>query len=423
VRKSLLFTGSILLAAGLLAATAAAEVKQPGPLFSPVSPRFAADLTPNLQPDGSTLMLISIQIPYSELQFVRVPAGHGAAVDFMVVLRDLKGRHVGGDAWEERFVVRSFAETKTPSALVSVKRRFPIDAGKFEIRIRLLDVNSGRESSVEGEIEVEGLGGGTLGLAEPLFGECRSDSAAGGYRFVQNTSRRYTTGLDGFCVQGRIYDAGTEGDSSAYHLAYKIEDHTGSTVSKGDTLLVPTGDGSFFLRPDVTRFFLGSYTLELEVEAGGRKDEVRASFDIDALTVPQGEQWKIMVEALGYLISPSSLIPLREAETEEDRALEWNRFWREQDPTPETERNEALIEFVRRIRYANASFRGFGLGWKTDQGRIYIQHGPPDQIEDRPMSERSQPQQIWHYYDLGRDYVFVDRDGFGRYELLTMVEQ
>jgi GWxTD domain-containing protein len=173
----------------------------------------------------------------------------------------------------------------------------------------------------------------------------------------------------------------------------------------------------------VTRFFLGSYSLELEVKAGDRKDDTRARFDIDAVTVPLGQQWDIMVEALGYLVAPSSLISLREAETEEDRAVAWTRFWREQDPTPDTERNEALSEFVRRIRYANSNFRGFGPGWKTDQGRIYIQHGSPDSIEERPMTDRSQPMQVWYYYELRIEYYFIDRDGFGRYELQETVKR
>ena len=98
-------------------------------------------------------------------------------------------------------------------------------------------------------------------------------------------------------------------------------------------------------------------------------------------------------------------------------------FWIPQDPDPDTERNEALLEFVRRIRHSNGNFRGFGPGWKTDQGRVYIQNGEPDQIETVAASDRQPPLQVWHYFELGKQYMFADRDGFGRFELLNVVSQ
>ena len=55
---------------------------------------------------------------------------------------------------------------------------------------------------------------------------------------------------------------------------------------------------------------------------------------------------------------------------------------------------------------------------RTDQGRVYIRHGAPDQVEDRPATFYDPPYQIWHYYELNRRYVFADREGFGRYELV-----
>jgi GWxTD domain-containing protein len=406
-----------------MAAAARAEDPKAGPLFSATPPRFAADLTPTLQSDGSTKLQVTIQIPYTQLQFLRVAAGYGAAVDFMVVLRDKKDRTVGGDAWEERFVLRSFAESKTPNAMVSVRRRFTVEPGQYRIRVQLRDVNSGSESEVEGEIEIEGLGGGTLGLADPTFGDCLPDTGEAGYRFVQNASRRYVDRLESFCIQGRVYDARPDSGTAGYRLVYEILDDTGKSVSEGDTVITMSGPKGFLLRPDVSRLFLGTYRLELKVEEGERSDEVSARFEIEALTVPRDEQWDVMVEALGYLVSPAALASLRDATTETEREQAWIEFWGERDPSPETERNEALLEFVRRIRYANSNFRGFGPGWKTDQGRVYIQHGNPDQIEERPMTERSRPTQIWHYYELGRDFVFIDRDGFGRYELQSVVEQ
>ncbi|MDA2927660.1 GWxTD domain-containing protein [Acidobacteria bacterium AH-259-G07] len=56
------------------------------------------------------------------------------------------------------------------------------------------------------------------------------------------------------------------------------------------------------------------------------------------------------------------------------------RFWALRDPDPSTEESEYRLEHYRRIRLANQRFHEGRPGWKTDRGRIYIMHGPPDDI-------------------------------------------
>ncbi len=126
-----------------------------------------------------------------------------------------------------------------------------------------------------------------------------------------------------------------------------------------------------------------------------------------------------MVEVLAYVATDAEYDALRKAQTDSTQQLAWETFWGRRDPTPETPRNEAMVEFFRRVRFANRTFAAQGLtGWRTDQGRIYIQHGQPDQVEDRPATFNDPPMQIWHYFDSNRRFVFADREGFGRYELV-----
>jgi GWxTD domain-containing protein len=95
------------------------------------------------------------------------------------------------------------------------------------------------------------------------------------------------------------------------------------------------------------------------------------------------------------------------------------RFWERRDPTPETSRNEAMIEFFRRVRYAEQHFQGMGPGWRSDMGRIYIKFGPPDQVESRAASTQSPQLEIWYYNQPYRQFIFADREGFGRYTLVN----
>jgi len=103
--------------------------------------------------------------------------------------------------------------------------------------------------------------------------------------------------------------------------------------------------------------------------------------------------------------------------TQEAKFAFWEAFWKRRDPTPDTPRNEALDEFSQRVRYANQQFGVGTPGWKTDMGCIYIRHGKPDEIVRNPFNFDRPPEEIWYYYRARKTYFFVDKDGFGRYEL------
>jgi len=54
-------------------------------------------------------------------------------------------------------------------------------------------------------------------------------------------------------------------------------------------------------------------------------------------------------------------------------------------------------------------------------GRIYIKFGPPDQIETRPATSQTPAFEVWYYNQPYRRLVFEDREGFGRYVLVTPI--
>ncbi len=96
-------------------------------------------------------------------------------------------------------------------------------------------------------------------------------------------------------------------------------------------------------------------------------------------------------------------------------------FWEIRDPNPYTEINEYKVEIERRFEYASRYFKEGGMpGWNTDRGRIYILLGPPDNVRDYPMlSGYYKGVKIWLYGNYRLALQFVDKDGSGRYELIT----
>ncbi len=182
-----------------------------------------------------------------------------------------------------------------------------------------------------------------------------------------------------------------------------------------DVALTRSGE-PVLLRPDSLALFIGGYAFEVQLDEGRSHWRVERSFSVEESGAPRGKEFDRMLEALSYIADQREIDHLRTLPPE-DQPAGWEAFWKRRDPTPDTPRNEALLEFLRRVRYAETHFQGFGPGWRSDMGRIYIKFGPPDQVETRPVSNFEYATEIWYYGQPYRRFVFRDRDGFGRYVL------
>jgi len=93
-------------------------------------------------------------------------------------------------------------------------------------------------------------------------------------------------------------------------------------------------------------------------------------------------------------------------------------LWKDMDPTPDTEHNELMEEYYKRVSYANENFDGWKDGWETDRGMIYILFGPPDRVErTNPSMSNSTLYQIWTYNGINKQFIFKDQNGFGDFRL------
>jgi GWxTD domain-containing protein len=74
-------------------------------------------------------------------------------------------------------------------------------------------------------------------------------------------------------------------------------------------------------------------------------------------------------------------------------------FWEVRNPNPGSEINEYREEHYIRLAYANQTFGNIKAqdGWHTDQGRIYITLGAPEQRANYPAARNLRPMVIWFY--------------------------
>ena len=71
--------------------------------------------------------------------------------------------------------------------------------------------------------------------------------------------------------------------------------------------------------------------------------------------------------------------------------------------------------------WAACEDRPYTDGWRTDRGQVLVLFGEPDFVERHPYNFNAKPYQVWYYYRIGKQFIFVDEDGVGNYELLIPI--
>lgn len=100
-------------------------------------------------------------------------------------------------------------------------------------------------------------------------------------------------------------------------------------------------------------------------------------------------------------------------------------FWKVNDPSPGTVRNETRERFYQRVLMADEKFTIHKKmqGWSSDRGRIYIKYGEPDDIYTDAYPLDKYPHIIWTYYKQNLRFIFADIKGYGQYTLRNKDEE
>lgn len=202
----------------------------------------------------------------------------------------------------------------------------------------------------------------------------------------------------------------------------------------------------------------GSYLLELELEHQGRRVSTRRPFWVKNPDVARPEQEITSDEYGNYGPEELSLLwdatrviasPMERSAWEtmdlNGRRVFLRDFWRRRDPDPSTGVNEEKMSFLFRVEEAKRRFREPGReGHLTERGGIFVKYGPPEEVEtdfgmlnsryeftlnsygsnsgmgsDSFLGSDHNDFELWIYerLDGGVEFIFIDIQGFGEYEL------
>jgi len=360
-----------------------------------------------------------IEIPLDNLQFRKNSAAdsYDAFVEYKVIVKDSKGDIAFNQVYPEKISNTREEQKNIEGRSSATMKNFILPVGRYTMSFTLRDKNNFNEYSKEFIFGVKDITNDKLIFSDVMLLQDITESPKG---------EKEITPL----INGNI------GEMSKLNMFYEIRSRFEETVSKHYKMLIKDdkenvvfdstfalvlkpGANNIFQTVNADKFSLGNFRVEIQ----DGPDAVAGKYftyrwgnmpfnikDIDAA-----------INQLMYIAENDEMKQIKSGKTKEERMKRFLMFWKSKDPSPNTSKNEMMIEYYNRIRIANERYSHYVEGWKTDMGMVFIYYGNPNQIDRHPFEENAKPYEIWTYYDMNRQFIFVDETGYGDYRLTTPI--
>jgi len=366
---------------------------------------------------------VFLEIPYEALQFVREGDSFNSRCEITITIYDSTETLVNEKFWRETIRVKDYGKTISSSICYVNQKTFLLTPGTYVISVLVKDMETEMPAQQKKKIKIHAYSKSPFAISDiMLVSHIEMDSA--NLVVTPNISGAVGGNLDSFYIYFEVYDT-LKADSAAISLVLR---NIKGTIVKSDSFRqrISTSPQGVYRLLKTEALIAGDYILELTgfpVRDSNRKE---IESELARANRQIAIRWRGMplsvsdldlaIEQIQYIADREQVEEMRRAAPEMKRDL-FQKFWRTKDPTPQTERNEIMEEYYSRIAYANVHFSYYLDGWKADMGMIYILFGAPSNIERHPFEMNSKPYEIWSYYELNREFIFVDISGFGEYRL------
>jgi len=405
----------------------------------PAAPEFDVDVV-GVQSDGQagkTRVDLYTKIPFSRLQFVRSSAGFVAeyqitAEIFHLGANNRRGNLVRSEVWERPVKADHFVLTQSEKHFDALTQSLEFEPGRYLLDVYLEDNSSGRtyqrqvaflvrnlnkQIAVSDLIVLDDYDEEENTISPSVGGRISTD--APGFRFFYEVYSREPSSVS---ITREVVKLNKSGQSPMRALfALDSDDDFGEVAyTRLQNTPLRRGRTQIIAEIPLSNLAAGDYMLRVNVEdaSGNLLDQAKKVVTVQWTGLADHIQdLDEAIAQLQYIAKDKEVKYIREASSDSERMSRFREFWKKRDPTPSTERNENMEEYYYRIAFANRKYGALTAGWKTDRGNVLVRFGEPDFVESRPFNFDVEPYEIWYYYRLGRRFIFIDKTGFGDYQL------
>ena len=355
-----------------------------------------------------------LEIPYSVLQFVKKENEYVAYYQAEIGAKNTNGVQIGNSVWRDSIIVDDYYDTKSWTLNRKHYSSFRVlKVGEYEIIGELQDFDT-RKKGIKRKTLPFNFKENELVLLDPTF----LLDLEGKWGFKDNKIPTH-----GLIVRelGRGVELNASGfvDQSPYKIEILL---TNSTFN--DSVIIKKNyqnnygyfNEYFFIPSSDMNSLKNDFSIILTQNSKNKQKNISFSKFKPGIS-SYITNIDLAIKQMKYIIDNDKYDRSNEKFRKDKENLFYS-LWKDMDPTPNTEHNELMDEYYRRVSYANENFDGWKDGWETDRGMIYILFGPPDQIErTNPSMSNSTLYQIWTYNNLNKQFIFRDQNGFGDFRL------
>ncbi|MBS12562.1 MAG: hypothetical protein CME19_13270 [Gemmatimonadetes bacterium] len=398
--------------------------------------KFFADQAAFKGADSRSLVEFYILLEAAQIQYVPEGGKFVGEMDLSVAIEDSAGTAVERSFWTRRLSVQDLANLSEGGIPYRDVTGVQVSPGIYQAVVQIEDMFGDKSGEVRLPLTVPDMAGAFAASDVILASRIEKSTSDGkfsksGFEVVPNTTRRHLLGepLNAYLELYNLAPGETE-RSKTFVLGFSLTDTAGVAVKTYPTsrFQKPGSSAVKTLVAETTDLKPGRYYFQVEAFDAGNRQHIRKRRSVrlasdgasaeEELTEDQLRQFRYY-KTIDVLASKEDKKVYGQLKGDDQALMKFLRqFWKKLDPTPGTDINERLIEHIRRMRHCDDYFSGRAgqSGSETAMGRVYIQYGAPDDVERDASGGVSKPSELWHY---GRyEFVFLDRNGLGHYELV-----
>jgi GWxTD domain-containing protein len=381
--------------------------------------------TSDFQTDGRADMLV--MIPYQTLRFEKRQDIFTSIYEIHYDIYDTTGNKIISDKVRKTVEEKDYSVTQGSTAgFEIISKSFFLNAGNYNVQINLIDLLSGKTLTKTRSISIVKFEKYRISMSGIMLVSSIEENK-GKYKITPHISDNIGILADGFFIFFEVYN---NKNFDSLDFVYEIINDKEKIIYKSDIF-------SFDVKNKVNQLYKkiifpanikqGKYVLRLI--ALTRSDRISYNED-DYLAITERtllyqkvisgtmiEDINLAIRYLKYVASPSEINYIEQGNDDNEKRRRFEEFWKNLDPSPSTDRNEAFEEYFSRIQYANKNFKSYTEGWLTDMGMVYIVFGQPDYIDKSDTYSTRTVYVKWTYLN-NREFLFSDETGMGDFRLI-----
>ena len=388
-------------------------------------PMFSIDFFNKASEDMKSSHLdLYVKAVYDKLQFIKNSEDKfSAQYEISISVFDGRGKFVDSEKIKEELIVDSFREANSRTKFNLRKISFDLPPDDYEITVVLKDLETQKKTEIKKSILLKNYSGDEILSSELLFLSKYSIDERGIVNIGPWVSETKISGSNLYAYL-EVYNI-PENDSLL--VQYEVANKDNESFASDEYWTKSTGKRTInVIEIQSKNFPHGQYITKVKFSGKGFSLKVEGIFNWYVEGVPLAfNDIDQAIEVLRYIASEEELKELKNTPPKKKQEA-FIKFWKKNDPTPQTVENELRQEYYNRVQFANKHFhRAQKAGWKTDMGWVYVVLGAPDSIDRDPYNSGGglrpgrtlKAAEMWSYYKYGKQLLFLDYLGFGDYRL------